>query len=126
MACSVLLGFSGVKLSRHKGLSMPLLGTLLAGLFGKVTALFIGMFGAKYGLRILAATALATGYVSCVVYWSGMIAPWMASIFATSYGSLLGLLFPPISGSVLAGLVGFWTAVIVQKYTSTLLKMVAN
>ena len=102
---------------------MPLLAALLAGIAGKFFALFIAMFGAKWGVRIAAAVALGTGYIACVIYWASLIVPWLTSILATEYGYLLGLLFPPVCGTVLAGLVTLWTCVAVQKYTSTLVKL---
>lgn len=102
---------------------MPLLASLLAGIAGKFFALFVAAFGAVWGVRIAAAVALATGYIACVLYWSSMIIPWLTSILSTQWGYLLGLLFPPVSGTVLAGLVAFWTCVAVQKYTSTLIKL---
>lgn len=102
---------------------MPLLAGLLAAIAGKFFGLFVLAFGAKWGVRIAAATALGTGYVACVAYWASMIIPWLESILTTQWGMLLGLLFPPVAGSVIAGLVVFWTCVAVQKYTSTLVKL---
>lgn len=102
---------------------MPVLAGLLASIAGKFFGLFTAMFGAVWGVRIAAAVALGTGYVACVVYYSAMIGPWLGGILSTSYGMFLGLLFPPVSGSVLASLVTMWTCVAVQKYTSSLLKL---
>lgn len=102
---------------------MPLLAAFLGAIASKFFGLFVAMFGALWGVRIAAAVALGTGYVACVLYWSSLILPWLSSILNTQYGYLLGLLFPPVSGTVLAGLVAFWTCVAVQKYTSTLIKL---
>ena len=102
---------------------MPLFATLVASIAAKFFALFVAMFGAKWGVRIAAAVALATGYIACVLYWSTLIGPWLLGILSTSYGYVLGLLFPPVSGTVLAGLITWWTCVAVQRYTSTLLKL---
>lgn len=102
---------------------MPVLAALLASMAGKFFGLFVAMFGAKWGVRLAAATALGTGYVACVVYWSSLVVGWLDSILNTQFGFLLGLLFPPVSTTVLAGLVTFWTCVAVQQYTKTLLKL---
>lgn len=102
---------------------MPLLGALLVGMAGKFFGLFVAMFGAKWGVRIAAAVALASGYIACVLYWASLIMPWLTAILDTQFGYVVGLLFPPVSGTVLAGLVTLWTCVAVQKYTSTLVKL---
>ena len=67
--------------------------------------------------------SIASIYISCVVYFSTMIYPWMQGIFNTAYGALLGLLFPPVAGTVMASLGAYWTCVIGVKYVSSLTKM---
>jgi hypothetical protein len=47
-------------------------------------------------------------------------------VFSTQFGALLGLLFPPISGSVVAGVMGYYTCVVGAKYVTTLLKLAAH
>lgn len=101
---------------------MPLLSSLLAWIATKFFGVFVFAFGAKWGTRLAAATALAVGYVACVAYWAGMVGPWLAGVFSTSYGAVLGLLFPPVSGTVLAALATYWVCVAVQSYTKTLLQ----
>lgn len=100
---------------------------IFAALFGSIgTAIFnllAGLVGAKYAVRLLAVASLAAIYVSCVVYYSQLVGPWLAGVFSTQYGQLLGLLFPPVSGSVIAGLSAYWTCIIGVRYTSSLTKM---
>jgi hypothetical protein len=105
---------------------MPLLGALLSGLITQFVA-FVGLlFGAKYAVRISAIIAIATIYLSCVVYYTTLIGPWIGTVFSTQFGALLGLLFPPISGSVVAGVMGYYTCVVGAKYVTTLLKLAAH
>lgn len=105
---------------------MPSFAAFVGVILGKFLGVFVAMFGAVWGLRIAAVVAMATGYVACVVYWSTMLVPWFSAILGTSYGYLLGLLFPPISGTVLVGLVAYWTCVLTLQYTKQLWKAVAG
>lgn len=101
---------------------MPLLGTLLAWIAGKFTALMIFMKGSAIAIRINGLLFVATIYVACVVTYTNIISDWISNVFNTSYGVLLGLLFPPVSGSVLASLGMYWTCVIGVRYISSLTK----
>lgn len=102
---------------------MPLLATLLSGLGTALYGLFAAMLASKVAIRMAAVAALAAIYISCVVYFSTMVGPWLGGIVSSTYGQLLGLLFPPIAGSVMASLAAYWTCVIGLKYTSSLTKM---
>lgn len=102
---------------------MKLLGTLTLGIGERLFNFFAGLVGLKNATRIIAAGTLATIYISCVLVFTTMIGPWMAGIFATAYGALLGLLFPPIAGTVVAALMTYRTCVVGVRYTSRLLKM---
>lgn len=102
---------------------MPILAKMLAALGASIFALIAGITGAKMATRLIAVASLATIYLSCVVYFSTMIAPWIGSVFAGQYGQLLGLLFPPISGTIIASLSGYWGCVAGLKYVSSLTKM---
>lgn len=102
---------------------MPLLATLLASVGTGLYSLIIAAFGAKIAARLTAVAALAAIYISCVALFMTTISPWLATLFSSTYGQLLGLLFPPISGSVVAGLAGYWSCVIGVKYVSGLTKM---
>lgn len=102
---------------------MPLLATLLSGFGSAIYGLFAAILASRVAVRMSAVLALAAIYISCVVYFSTMIEPWLSGVFATQYGQLLGLLFPPVAGSVMASLAAYWTCVIGLKYTSSLTKM---
>lgn len=102
---------------------MPLFGTLLASLGGAIYSLMVAMVGAKLAARMAAVFFLAGIYISCVIFFTGLIGPWLGTLFSSTYGQLLGLLFPPISGTVVASLAGYWSCVIGVKYVSSLTKM---
>lgn len=102
---------------------MPLLGTLLSSLLTGLYGLIAAIVGAKAAIRVTAAVTLATIYVACVVHFTTLIGPWIGNIFTTGYGMLLGLLFPPIAGSVVASLSAYWICVAGQKYVTKLTKL---
>ncbi|EKD78667.1 MAG: hypothetical protein ACD_41C00301G0002 [uncultured bacterium] len=102
---------------------MPLLATFLASIGGAIYSLMVAMVGVKLAARMTAVFFLAGIYISCVVFFSTMIVPWLTGVFSSQYGQLLGLLFPPMAGSVIASLGGYWTCVIGIKYVSGLTKM---
>lgn len=102
---------------------MPLLAAFLGTIGTSIFGLVAAIFGAKIATRLLAVAALATIYISCVVYFTSMISPWLSGVFSSTYGQLLGLLFPPISGTVIASLAGYWGCVASLKYVSSLTKM---
>lgn len=102
---------------------MPLLAALFVKLMSWVYGLALAMFGAKWAIRITAVGTLAGLYIGCAVTFSLMIVPWLSALLATQFGILLGLLFPPVAGTVVASLGLFWSCVLAKRYTVKLLKM---
>ena len=102
---------------------MSLLATLLSGILGSIFTLIVGITGASAAIRLIAVAVVATAYVALVLAFSALIAPWIASVFSSQYGQLLGLLFPPVAGTVMASLASFWAVVVGYRYMSTLTKM---
>ena len=102
---------------------MPIFAALFKSVGLWIGGLIISVIGVKAAIRLTAVATLAAIYISCVVYYSAMILPWLAGIFVTAYGALLGLLFPPVAGTVLASLSAYWICVAGQKYVSRLTKM---
>lgn len=105
---------------------MMLLGKLTQTVFEKLFAFIAGYLGVKHATRLTAIAILAAGYISCVGVFSSMIVPWFAAIVTTGYGALLGLLFPPVAGTVIAALFSYKMCVVVLRYTSRLLKMAVS
>lgn len=102
---------------------MPLLGALLSAIGSSIFGIIASIVGAKIAVRLIAAATLAGIYISCVLYFSALVGPWLAGFFSTGFGALLGLLFPPISGTVIAGLFGYYTCIAGAKYVTTLTKL---
>lgn len=105
---------------------MLLIGNLTKGLWEKFFDLLVGWFGARNATRITAVTLLATIYLACVATFTAWIGPLFGAIISTSYGYLLGLLFPPIAGTIVAGIMVYRMCVVGVKYTTRLIKMAAG
>jgi len=102
---------------------MPQLGALIVACFKPLFNLLAVLVGVKNAIRVTAVMTLATIYISCVIYYTEQLYPLLSGVFNTAYGQLLGLLFPPISGSLLASLSAYWICVAGQKYVTKLTKM---
>jgi Family of unknown function (DUF5455) len=89
---------------------MPLLGKLLESLFVALAGFFGRMLVGKVAVRVAAVAALAALGTGLLAAFNAFVAPMVASVFSTQYGQLLGLVFPPVSGTVLAGLMALWVA----------------
>jgi len=104
---------------------MPLFAALFASVLGGLSSLLLAIKGAEWGLRVTIVVAAGAAYLAIVVAFSAVVAPWFAAITSSGYGLLLGLLFPPAAGTVLAVLAGFWTLIIGKRLSVRLLKMTA-
>lgn len=102
---------------------MPLFGAFITSLAAAFYTFVASLVGAAWAVRITAAVTLGGIYLSCVVFYTAMIGPWLATVFTTAYGALLGLLFPPIAGSIAAGMALYYTCVTAKRYTAKLMKM---
>lgn len=101
---------------------MPVFGQLFFGFMSLFYRFMVKVVGAEWGLRLTAATTLAGLYVACAITFSIMIVPWLAAFAATQFGLLLGLLFPPVAGTVVASLGTFWACVLAKRYSVKLIK----
>ncbi len=102
---------------------MPLLAKLLTLVGASIFGLISSMFGAKIAVRLIAVATLAALYGASVVLFTTTITPWLSGVFTSPYGQLLGLLFPPAAGTVLASLSAYWIVVAGQRYTARLVRM---
>lgn len=99
---------------------MPLLAALVRGLFGNAYAFAMALFAGRVSLRISAVAIFGASYVACLVLFSAFIEPLVSAAFSTSFGQVLGLFFPPIAGTVLAGIAALWLALLAKNYTRKL------
>lgn len=95
---------------------MPIFAALFKAALASVYGLVLALKSQELAMRLAAALAVAAGYVAAVVLFSTGIKPLIGALFATSYGQVLGLAFPPIAGTVLAALAALWLALVVKNY----------
>lgn len=105
---------------------MPALGALMLGLLAPLYQLILALAAKAWGIKLAALTALAAAYVATVAIFSAVLAPWWIAISQTGFGLLLGLLFPPVAGTVLGSLVTLWGAVLGWRLAQRLLRASAG
>ena len=68
-------------------------------------------------------TAAAT---ALMVAFHAFVEPLVAALFSTAYGQFLGLLFPPISGNIVAGMIALWVACTAYRLNIQAIRTVTN
>lgn len=102
---------------------MPLLAALLKTSLGYLYLIAIAFVRWWTGVRLALMLYLAAAYVACVTAFTTFISPHLATLFATSYGQVIGLAFPPIAGTVLVGVVGLWGCIVLKNYVMKIVKV---
>ena len=102
---------------------MPIFATLVQGLLANAAALWLAVKSAQQAVRLTAIAVLAAAYVACAAFYTLFIDPLIGALFSTLWGQLLGLAFPPISGTVVAGLAGLWGCIVAKRYTEKFIGM---
>jgi hypothetical protein len=95
---------------------MPLFAALVKGLFGSAISVMLALAAARESIRLSGVLLLAAVYLVAVVAYSTFISPLLSSLFATSYGQVIGLAFPPIAGTVITGLSALWVTLLAKRY----------
>jgi hypothetical protein len=102
---------------------MPILAALIKGSFAFLVSFGTLFLTTKYAIRLAAVLALAAAYVVAVAIFTAFIAPLFAQLFSSGIaGTVLGLAFPPIAGTVVAGLSALWVAMITYRYTAGMVR----
>lgn len=105
---------------------MPIFAAMVSLLFTKLM-LFLGfMFAKKVALVLLGVTALVT--ISAALYgvMRGVVIPLASALFSTSYGSILGLAFPPIAGTCIVGIFTVWSACGLYSWQRTAIRNITS
>lgn len=95
---------------------MPIFAALFKVIMGNLVAFVTMYLTSKYAMRIAAVLALAAIYISAVTLFSTTVSPLIGALFSTGYGQFIGLAFPPIAGTVVAGYVALWVALVGWSY----------
>lgn len=89
---------------------MPLLGALVRGLFVQLFGLLGFIFAKEVAVKLAFAAALLAITGVLYVAMRTAVVPLASSLFTTSYGSIIGLAFPPIAGACMLAISTVWVA----------------
>lgn len=105
---------------------MPMLAALLVGWFTRFFSFLVAEVGFKWAIRITIVAAVAAVYVGLVTLFNTTISPLLSALFATSYGTVIGLAFPPIAGTVVTGLAVLWAAKVGYSYLERMASLIVG
>jgi hypothetical protein len=105
---------------------MPLLAALLKAILGGMFSFIVAAIGANLARKVAGIAALATLYFGGLVAFSAVVAPLFGAVFNTQYGQVIGLLFPPVAGTVMVSLAVFWAALMTKRYLVSITKLAAS
>jgi len=105
---------------------MPIFAALFSAVSGAFGILIAKMFAARISIRAVGVAALIALTLGLVVAFNLAIAPFVQAVFSTQYGQFLGLLFPPIAGSVVAALMAFWLVVMTYRLQTRVVSLTAS
>lgn len=105
---------------------MPIFAAMVSAFFTALGGFFAKLFIARVALRIAAVAAIAAMGAILMATFNGIVSPMVSSMFNTQYGQLIGLAFPPVAGTVLAGIVTIWIACTTYKLQVHAVKVTAN
>lgn len=95
---------------------MPVFAAMVLAIFNRLFSFLVTWLGFKFALRVSVLGSLAALYTSGLLAFQSFISPLIAALFSTSYGQVIGLAFPPISGTVVVGLVSLWVGTLIYNY----------
>jgi hypothetical protein len=106
---------------------MPLLGTLLVGLFGGLANFFAEFVGKKVGVALAFTTALTGAFATLLLILGSVVAPLLGQLFsAYPYVGWMGLAFPPVTSACVAALGATWAGCTLYKWEREVLRMAAS
>lgn len=96
---------------------MPLLATLLAGLFGNIAAFLSLYFTRKVAVTIASAAALSLIFSAIILVMRNVVTSLLAALSASGAFALgLGIAIPPHGALCLASIATTWTGVVLYKW----------
>lgn len=105
---------------------MPIFAALFTAFFSSLGVFLAKLFAAKIAIRVVAVSALTALSAGVFAAFNLAVAPFVQALFSTTYGQFLGLLFPPISGTVCAALMAFWLAVMTYRLQARAIALTAG
>jgi len=105
---------------------MPLLAALLEVLFAKVLGLMALLFAKKVALALAGMTALVAIGSALYATLAQVVIPLAAQLFSTSYGSIIGLAFPPIAGPIILSIMAIWSACALYAFQRSAIRQITG
>lgn len=90
---------------------MPLFAQFFGALFTALGGFLLKLFVARVAVRVAAVAAVMSLGAGMFTAFNMAVAPLVAMVFSHPYGQFLGLLFPPIAGTILSVLLAAWVSV---------------
>lgn len=95
---------------------MPVFAAVFVAVFNRLFSFMVTYLGFKFALKITVLTGLAGMYISGLLGFKAFVEPLITAMFATSFGAVIGLAFPPLAGTVITGLVALWVGGMMYDY----------
>lgn len=105
---------------------MPQLAALISSLFTALSTFLAKLFLARLAIRVAAVAAIGAFGAALMLTFNTVVAPLVAQAFNSSYGQFIGLAFPPVAGTCLAGLATLWVACTTYKLQVEATKLTAG
>jgi hypothetical protein len=105
---------------------MPIFAQFFGALFTALGAFLVKMFLARTALRLAGVAGLTGLAAGLLATFNGYVAPLVAMVFNHPYGQFLGLIFPPISGTIVTMLLTFFLAVKTYRIQSRAIALTAG
>ena len=95
---------------------MPKFAILFESLIAQFFTWMAIKFGISIAVKMSVIMGLAAMYVSVLVAFNNFVTPLLSQLFATNFGFIIGLAFPPISQTVITGLIALWVGSLIYNY----------
>ena len=105
---------------------MPLLGTLIASLFGGLANFLADFVGKKIAVALAYVAALGSIVTVLLVFMRGVVEPLAGALFSYPWAGWMGLAFPPVVGTCIAALAGTWAACVLYRWQRAALGVAAS
>jgi hypothetical protein len=103
---------------------MPLFGGLVVALFGQLFGFLAYIFAKEVAVKLAAVVAFGVFTLALFAGMRAAIVPLASSLFSTSYGSIIGLAFPPIAGTCMLAITAVWVGCALYSYQRNVMQAI--
>lgn len=105
---------------------MPIFAAMVQLLFTKLM-LFMGLlFAKKVALTLAGVAALVAIGSALYATMRSVVIPLASALFNTSYGSIIGLAFPPIAGQCILAITTIWSACTLYSFQRSAIRNITS